>query len=105
MEKHRRQWDVHIQCEQIDSVDFRVTFLKSMLKKRTFSFWQIWNLSFGFLGVQFGFAFQNANASRRLTTLGADLHSLSLFWLVAPVVGLLVQPVVGAVHPLSFSVQ
>jgi len=60
------------------------------------SFWQIWNLSFGFLGVQFGFALQNANASRILANLGADLHSLSLFWLVAPVMGLLIQPVVGA---------
>ncbi|MBL4561665.1 MAG: SLC45 family MFS transporter [Labilibaculum sp.] len=53
-------------------------------------------MSFGFLGVQFGFALQNANASRILSNLGADLHSLSLFWLVAPVMGLLIQPVVGA---------
>ncbi|HSV88560.1 MAG TPA: MFS transporter [Bacteroidales bacterium] len=67
-----------------------------MSKKPHLSFWQIWNLSFGFLGVQFGFALQNANASRILTSLGADPHSLSLFWLVAPVMGLLVQPVVGA---------
>ncbi len=67
-----------------------------MKTKPTLSFWQIWNLSFGFLGVQFGFALQNANASRILTSLGADPHSLSLFWLVAPVMGLLVQPVVGA---------
>jgi len=67
-----------------------------MNQKPRLSFWQIWNLSFGFLGVQFGFALQNANASRILTSLGADPHSLSLFWLVAPVMGLLVQPVVGA---------
>ena len=67
-----------------------------MNKKPRLSFWQIWNVSFGFLGVQFGFALQNANASRILSNLGADLHSLSLFWLVAPVMGLLVQPVVGA---------
>ncbi|WP_289054486.1 MFS transporter [Carboxylicivirga marina] len=60
------------------------------------SFWQIWNLSFGFLGVQFGFALQNANASRILTSLGADPHNLSFFWLVAPIMGLIVQPVVGA---------
>ena len=44
------------------------------------SFWQIWNVSFGFLGVQFGFALQNANVSRILSDLGSDLHSLSLFW-------------------------
>jgi len=60
------------------------------------SFWQIWNVSFGFLGVQFGFALQNANASRILSNLGAHLETLSLFWLVAPTMGLLVQPLVGA---------
>jgi maltose/moltooligosaccharide transporter len=60
------------------------------------SFWQLWTVSFGFLGVQFGFALQNANASRILTDLGADLHSLSLFWIVAPLMGLIVQPIVGA---------
>ncbi|MEM1001702.1 MAG: MFS transporter [Bacteroidota bacterium] len=66
------------------------------MEKRKLSFWQIWNLSFGFLGVQFGFALQNANASRILTSLGADPHNLSFFWLVAPIMGLVVQPVVGA---------
>ncbi|MDO6445355.1 MFS transporter [Colwellia sp. 1_MG-2023] len=64
--------------------------------KPTLSFWQIWNISFGFLGVQFGFALQNANASRILSDLGADLHSLSLFWLVAPIMGLIIQPIVGS---------
>lgn len=67
-----------------------------MNKKPRLSFWQIWNLSFGFLGVQFGFALQNANASRILSNLGAELETLSLFWLVAPTMGLLVQPIVGA---------
>lgn len=67
-----------------------------MKKQPKLSFWQIWNVSFGFLGVQFGFALQNANASRILSNLGADMHSLSLFWLVAPTMGLLVQPIVGA---------
>ena len=67
-----------------------------MKSKPKLSFWQIWNLSFGFLGVQFGFALQNANASRILTSLGADPHTLSFFWLVAPIMGLVVQPVVGA---------
>lgn len=67
-----------------------------MNKKPRLSFWQIWNLSFGFLGVQFGFALQNANASRILTSLGADPGTLSFFWLVAPTMGLLVQPIVGA---------
>ncbi len=69
---------------------------KPIAKKPQLSFWQIWNVSFGFLGVQFGFALQNANVSRILSDLGADLHSLSLFWLVAPIMGLLIQPIVGA---------
>ncbi|WP_075602273.1 MFS transporter [Saccharicrinis aurantiacus] len=67
-----------------------------MNKMPRLSFWQIWNVSFGFLGVQFGFALQNANASRILTSLGADPHNLSFFWLVAPIMGLMVQPLVGA---------
>jgi maltose/moltooligosaccharide transporter len=65
------------------------------MKQPKLSFWQMWNVSFGFLGVQFGFALQNANVSRILSDLGADLHSLSLFWLAAPVMGLIVQPIVG----------
>lgn len=67
-----------------------------MNNKPRLSFWQIWNLSFGFLGVQFGFALQNANVSRILSSLGADLHTLPLFWLAAPIMGLIVQPIVGA---------
>lgn len=66
------------------------------MKQPNLQFWQIWNISFGFLGVQFGFALQNANISRVLSDLGADLHSLSLFWLAAPIMGLLIQPIVGA---------
>lgn len=67
-----------------------------MKTKPQLSFWQLWTVSFGFLGVQFGFALQNANVSRILSDLGADLHSLSLFWLVAPIMGLIIQPIVGA---------
>lgn len=66
------------------------------MKQPQLSFWQIWNLSFGFLGVQIGFALQNGNVSRILSDLGADLSSLSLFWLAAPIMGLIVQPIVGA---------
>lgn len=66
------------------------------MKQPALPFWQVWNVSFGFLGVQLGFALQNANVSRVLSDLGADLHSLSLFWLAAPIMGLLVQPIVGA---------
>lgn len=67
-----------------------------MKSKPKLSFWQIWNLSFGFLGVQAGFALQNANVSRILSNFGADLSHLSFFWLVAPVMGLIIQPWVGA---------
>ncbi len=66
-----------------------------MFQKRRLSFWEIWNLSFGFLGIQMGFALQNANASRILQSFGADVHELSWFWIVAPLTGLIVQPIVG----------
>lgn len=66
-----------------------------MSKKPRLSFWQIWNMSFGFLGIQMGFALQNANASRILQIFGADVHELSWFWLVAPLTGLIVQPIIG----------
>ncbi len=59
------------------------------------SFWQIWNMSFGFLGVQIGYSLQNANTSRILSAIGADPHQLGYFWLAAPLAGLLVQPIVG----------
>lgn len=63
--------------------------------KPRLSFWQLWNMSFGFFGIQFGFALQNANTSRIFSTLGADPDNLALYWLAAPVTGLLVQPVIG----------
>jgi maltose/moltooligosaccharide transporter len=65
------------------------------MKKPTLSFWQIWNMSFGFLGIQFGFALQNANVSRIFQTLGASVESIPILWVAAPVTGLLVQPVIG----------
>jgi len=65
------------------------------MKKRTLNFWEIWNMSFGFLGIQMGFALQNANASRILQIFGADVHQLSWFWLIAPLMGLIVQPIIG----------
>jgi len=57
--------------------------------------WQIWNMSFGFLGIQFGFALQNGNVSRIFQTLGAEIDNIPILWIAAPVTGLLVQPVVG----------
>ncbi len=59
------------------------------------SFWQIWNMSFGFLGIQFGFALQNANVSRIFETLGANIESIPILWIAAPVTGLIVQPIIG----------
>ncbi|MCG8580026.1 MAG: MFS transporter [Bacteroidales bacterium] len=67
-----------------------------MKKMPHLSFWQIWNVSFGFLGIQMGFALQSANVSRILSNLGADLHALPLFWIAAPLMGLIVQPIVGS---------
>ncbi len=65
------------------------------MNKRKLSFWEIWNMSFGFLGIQFGFALQNANTSRIFETLGAKVDELAVFWLAAPITGLLVQPIIG----------
>lgn len=64
-------------------------------KKPRLSFWQIWNMSFGFLGIQFGFALQNANVSRIFETLGANQEELPILWLAAPVTGLMIQPIIG----------
>ncbi|MEY3369204.1 MAG: hypothetical protein RI973_2359, partial [Bacteroidota bacterium] len=64
-------------------------------KKPALSFWQIWNMSFGFLGIQFGFALQNANVSRIFETLGAKIEDIPILWVAAPVTGLLIQPVIG----------
>lgn len=60
------------------------------------SFWKLWNLSFGFFGVQIAYALQSANISRIFATIGADPHSLSYFWILPPLMGILVQPLVGA---------
>lgn len=69
--------------------------MKTVIERPKLSFWQIFNMSFGFLGIQFGFALQNGNASRILQTFGADVEHLSLFWLAAPITGIIVQPIIG----------
>ncbi len=66
-----------------------------MKEKPRLSFWQIWNMSFGFFGIQFGFALQNANVSRIFETLGASIDDIPILWVAAPITGLLVQPIVG----------
>lgn len=65
------------------------------MTKPKLSFWQIWNLSFGFLGVQIGYSLQNSNTSSIFESLGADVSHLSYFWLAAPLAGMIVQPIVG----------
>ncbi|WP_452225094.1 MFS transporter [Lacinutrix chionoecetis] len=65
------------------------------MKKRTLGFWEIWNMSFGFLGIQMGFALQNANVSRIFQTLGANVEDIPILWVAAPLTGLIVQPIVG----------
>lgn len=64
--------------------------------KRNLTFWQMWNLSFGFFGVQIAYSLQSANISRIFATLGADPHNLSYFWILPPLMGIIVQPIIGA---------
>lgn len=71
------------------------TPLKILTTKPKFSFFQILSLSMGFLGIQFGYALQNANASRIFQTFGADIEQLSWFWLAAPITGMIIQPIIG----------
>jgi maltose/moltooligosaccharide transporter len=63
--------------------------------KPRLKYWQIWNMSIGFFGIQFGFALQNGNASRILSTFGAEVEHLSFFWLAAPLTGMIIQPIIG----------
>jgi maltose/moltooligosaccharide transporter len=73
------------------------------MKKPLLSKASIWNMSVGFLGIQMGFALQNSNASRILQTFGADTHELSWFWLVAPLTGLIVQPIIGTMSDSTWT--
>ena len=66
-----------------------------MISKPKLSFGQIWNLSFGFMGVQIGYSLQNSNTSTIFESFGADLSQLSYFWLAAPIAGLIIQPIIG----------
>jgi maltose/moltooligosaccharide transporter len=65
------------------------------MEKRRLSFWQIWNMSFGFLGIQMGFALQNSNVSRIFQTLGANIDDIPILWVAAPLTGLIIQPIIG----------
>lgn len=67
------------------------------------SFWKLWNLSFGFFGVQIAYALQSANISRIFATLGADPHSLSYFWILPPLMGIIVQPIIGVLSDRTWT--
>ena len=75
----------------------------NMRAKPRLSFWQIWNMSFGFLGIQFGFALQNGNMSRIFETMGAQEDKLAFLWIAAPTTGLLVQPIIGYLSDRTWS--
>jgi maltose/moltooligosaccharide transporter len=74
-----------------------------MKQKPDLSFWKLFNLSFGFFGVQIAYALQSANISRIFRTLGADPHDLSFFWVLPPLMGMLVQPVVGTLSDKTWT--
>ncbi len=74
-----------------------------MKQKPNLSFWKLWNLSFGFFGVQIAYALQSANISRIFATLGADPHSLSYFWILPPLMGIIVQPIVGTLSDKTWT--
>ncbi|WP_434037553.1 MFS transporter [Formosa sp. 4Alg 33] len=73
------------------------------MKKRALNFWEIWNMSFGFLGIQFGFALQGGFMSRIFQTLGADKEAIPLLWIAAPLTGLLIQPIIGYMSDRTWS--
>jgi maltose/moltooligosaccharide transporter len=75
------------------------------MEKRKLSFWQIWNMSFGFLGIQFGFALQGGFMSRIFQTLGAGKEDIPLLWIAAPLTGLLVQPIIGYMSDRTWNVK
>ena len=74
-----------------------------MKQKPNLSFWALWNLSFGFFGVQIAYALQSANISRIFRTLGADPHDLSYFWILPPLMGIIVQPIVGSLSDKTWT--
>lgn len=74
-----------------------------MKTKPDLGFWKLWNLSFGFFGVQIAYALQSANVSRIFSTIGADPHDLSYFWILPPLMGMIVQPIVGTMSDKTWN--
>ncbi len=79
------------------------TTSKNTIEKPRLTFWEIWNMNFGFLGIQFGFALQNANVSRIFQTLGAEVDEIAILWIAAPATGLVVQPIIGYLSDRTWS--
>ena len=77
--------------------------MNNLTSKPRLSFWTLWNISFGFFGVQIAYALQSANVSRIFATLGADPHSLSYFWILPPLAGIVVQPIVGSLSDRTWT--
>lgn len=77
--------------------------MNELKKKPDMSFWNLWNLSFGFFGVQIAYALQSANISRIFATLGADPHNLSYFWILPPLMGIVVQPIIGTLSDRTWT--
>jgi maltose/moltooligosaccharide transporter len=84
-------------CRQIEKINIQI------MEKPNLSFWNLWNLSFGFFGVQIAYSLQSANISGIFATLGADPHTLSFFWVLPPLMGMLVQPVVGTLSDKTWT--
>lgn len=95
MENQRHGSDASQVSDTRQAADARQATNAELAEKPRLGFWQIWNMSFGFLGIQFGFALQNANVSRIFETLGASIDAIPILWIAAPATGLLVQPIIG----------
>src|ERR1035438_634281 len=76
-------------------INFPIHIKNGTMQKPRLNFWQIWNMSFGFLGIQFGWGLQMANMSAIYSYLGANADSLAILWLAAPVTGVIIQPLIG----------
>ena len=91
--------------QQISFVDKKTKHLFDKIMKQipNKSFWSLWNISFGFFGVQIAYALQSANISSIFTALGADPHSLSFFWILPPLMGMIVQPIIGTLSDKTWT--
>lgn len=94
---------MNVPYSHIDEKKHTLYTLNTMKKLPDLSFWKLWNISFGFFGVQIAYALQSANISRIFSTLGANPHDLSYFWILPPLAGIIVQPIIGALSDKTWS--